>query len=128
MKILMLIIFSLLFSCKSQIVESDAHIAIKEETETMEIKTQIPQCISERIEEIKNEKIRNPPTIVTEYKLNGKRYYLIPSGCCDQYDYIIDENCKIVCSKGVGIDGKFKNTCANELKYASSNVIWRDLR
>ena len=140
MKISILILFFLLFSCKSKIVESEGNVPIsnvetlgegnsnKENNRNPDLQTEIPPCISERIDEIKKGKVLNPPTIVTQYSLNGKRYFLIPSGCCDQYDYIIDENCKILCSKGVGIDGKFKNTCENDLNLATSKVIWRDLR
>ncbi|WP_052309029.1 DUF6970 domain-containing protein [Aequorivita sublithincola] len=110
-----------------KVTATDAIFA-EENKENVVIQTQIPQCISERIEEIKNGEKRNPPTIVTEYSVNEKKYYVIPPGCCDQYDYIIDENCKIVCSQGVGIDGKYKRTCGNILNYATTRVIWRDLR
>jgi hypothetical protein len=105
----------------------DSSIISKETLTTSEMLTELPLCIREKIEAIKKGKVRNPPTVAKELALDGKKYYLIPSGCCDQFDYIIDENCKIVCSQGYGISGKFNNGC-DTLKNATRTVIWRDKR
>lgn len=125
----LLLFFLLFINCKSNANQSNADrpIAEKDTAHSTQIQTMIPQCVLEKIEKIKNGAVRNPPTVAKELVLNGKRYYLIPSGCCDQFDYIIDENCKTFCSQGYGKSGKFNNGCAS-LKGATKKVIWRDKR
>lgn len=141
MKSLYLILVSLfiILSCKGNLAQSqaDSQVVTPEQTQgeqlaleakrKQQIQNSLPECIKEKIQTLKNGQVRNPPTVAQELKLDGKRYYLIPSGCCDQYDYIIDENCKTFCSQGYGITGKFKNGC-DTLKNATRKVIWRDKR
>lgn len=134
-----LILLLVLYSCKSNTNKVNAdtsvnkiEIAQQEQLDTQlkidpEIKKLIPQCIIDKITKIKNGPVKNPPTVAKVLLLDGKRYYLIPSGCCDQYDYIKDEKCKTFCSQGYGINGKFKNGCES-LKNAKQIVIWQDER
>ncbi len=126
---LLFLFFVMLLNCKSNTSQSEivGSYDAKKASHNTAVQSKTPSCVLNKIQAIKNGQVRNPPTVAKEFTLSGKRYYLIPSGCCDQFDYIIDENCKTFCSQGYGISGKYNNGC-NALKNATQKIIWRDNR
>lgn len=88
----------------------------------------VPKCIESKIKEIKKESVQNPPAQVWEWKVNGKTYYYITSGCCDQYNFLYDEKCNIVCAPDGGISGGGDGKCPESMKQANQILIWEDDR
>jgi len=49
----------------------------------------------------------------------GKRGYLIPSPCCDRYDYLYDSNGVILCAPSGGFTGGGDGSCPDVLTSAA---------
>lgn len=88
----------------------------------------LPACIQEKITEIKNESVRNPPAQVWEWKDAGKVYYYITSDCCDQLNFLFDSNCSIVCSPDGGFTGTGNGDCPEFTKSIEKKLLWKDDR
>ncbi len=89
----------------------------------------LPDCIAYKIEQIKQEPVRNPPASVWMYIHMGRVYYYIPPFCCDQYSILMDENCRIICAPGGGITGHGSGNCPGFVSKLSKGIlIWRDER
>ena len=101
-----------ILACKDTPLESDA-----------------PACIGDVIADLEAEPVRNPPSSITEYVIDGDRYYYIPSYCCDAYSELLDDECETVCNPDGGFDGKGSGDCPVDLDAATSTrVIWEDDR
>ena len=89
----------------------------------------IPECIQQRIEEIKKQPKWNPPAEINEYSYNGQTVYLVSADCCDQYDVLLDSKCNKICSPGGGIGGNGDGKCEDFYKKATNKkLIWKDDR
>jgi len=74
----------------------------------------IPDCIYKKVREMRNN------TTIEEIRVlvhNGKRYYALVPGCCDQYTVFYDEDCNYICSTG-GISGLGDGECTREISNA----------
>ena len=87
-----------------------------------------PACISDVVAELEAEPVRNPPSSITEYVIDGDRYYYIPSYCCDAYSELLDDECETVCNPDGGFDGKGSGKCPDLDAATSTRVIWEDDR
>jgi len=89
----------------------------------------IPPCIQEKIEAIKQQPKYNPPATVYRYLYMGKNVYLFSSDCCDQYNYLFDKDCNVICAPSGGITGRGDGRCSNFKQMASEEtLIWKDPR
>lgn len=88
----------------------------------------VPACIQSKIKQIKSEPVRNPRAQIWKWEVDGKTYYYITSGCCDQYNYLYDANCNIVCAPDGGITGGGNGECPNFKGKAKKTLIWQDER
>ena len=79
--------------------------------EKSDLKKDVPDCIESKINEIKHEAVRTPPGSVWEWKVDGKTYYYITSDCCDQFNYLYDDNCNEVCAPDGGFTGDGDGQC-----------------
>ena len=93
-----------------------------------DIEVDIPYCVELKIESIKKEDVRNPPAQVWKWKVDGKEYYYITSDCCDQYNYLYDEQCNIVCAPDGGITGNGSGYCPDFKGEIEKILIWKDSR
>lgn len=92
-----------------------------------QIETPIPSCIQKKIIEIQNNPIQNPPAKVQKWEVNGAIYYYITSNCCDQYNYLYDEGCTIICAPDGGITGFGDGKCF-DFSNLKKTLIWEDNR
>jgi len=89
----------------------------------------VPQCIEQKIEEIKAQPKANPPIQVNEYEFMGKRTFLFSAPCCDQYNVLYDENCNYICAPSGGFTGKGDEKCPDFSSEARHiKVVWNDER
>jgi YHS domain-containing protein len=88
----------------------------------------VPKCINDMIDDIEKEEVRNPPTKVWKWEVDGSTYYYITSDCCDQYNYLYDENCNVVCAPDGGFTGNGDGNCPVFIKQIVSTLIWKDSR
>lgn len=89
----------------------------------------IPDCIQQKINQIKKEPRWNPPAEVRVYEYRGKTVYYFSSNCCDQHNIVVDENCNYICAPSGGISGKGDGTCTDFLANAKElGLAWKDSR
>lgn len=89
----------------------------------------VPACIQSKIEAISQQPRYNPPATVYRYLYAGSYVYLFSSDCCDQYNYVYDKDCKVICAPSGGIAGKGDGRCSNFNQLASEEtLIWKDPR
>jgi hypothetical protein len=91
--------------------------------------TEIPSCIQQRIDQIKAVPKWNPPAEVNEYIYQGKHVYLFSADCCDQFNELLDGDCKYVCAPSGGITGKGDMKCPDFFTTAQFvKLVWKDPR
>jgi hypothetical protein len=94
-----------------------------------EEKQQIPVCIQQKIEEIKQQPKWNPPAEVHEYVYLGRRVFYFSSNCCDRYNELYDEKCNYLCSPSGGMTGKGDGRCPDfSTKAQYVRLVWKDER
>lgn len=87
----------------------------------------IPVCVQKIIDERNKEIPPNPPVQIDEYLYNGKTVFLFTAQCCDFYNTLYDDSCKMICSPTGGITGKGDGKCADFLKMAKHvKLIWKN--
>lgn len=89
----------------------------------------IPSCIQGKIDAIQHLPKFNPPATVYRYVYGDKYVYLFSSDCCDQYNYLYDKDCNVICAPMGGITGKGDGRCPNFKDMATDEtLIWKDPR
>lgn len=96
--------------------------------EKIDLEKDAPNCIERKIRKIKREEVRNPPASVWEWKVDGKTYYYITSDCCDQFNYLYDDNCNEVCAPDGGFSGGGDGNCPQFNGQIEETIIWEDDR
>ena len=87
----------------------------------------IPVCIIKMIDKWKKETSRNPAEQVDEYLYNGKTVFLFTPPCCDQWNVLYDDSCKIICAPTGGITGRGDGKCKDFSETAKHvKVIWKN--
>lgn len=87
-----------------------------------------PNCIENEIKKIKIEEVRNPPAQVWKWEVDGLTYYYITSDCCDQYNYLYNNNCEIICAPDGGLIGSGDGNCPNFIEPIKKTLLWKDNR
>lgn len=96
--------------------------------EKIDLEKDVPNCVETKIRKIKREEVRNPPAKVWEWKVDGKTYYYITSDCCDQFNYLYDDNCNEVCAPDGGFSGGGDGNCPQFNGQIEKTLIWEDDR
>ncbi len=94
----------------------------------LELKVDVPNCIEKKIRNLKQYGVQNPPAKVWQWKVDGKTYYYITSDCCDQYHYLYDDDCNIVCAPYGGITGTGDGKCPEFKGEIEKTLVWEDTR
>ncbi len=85
-------------------------------------------CIESKIRELKRVEVQNPPAQVWKWEADGNILYYFTSDCCDQYNYLYNENCEIVCAPDGGITGNGDGNCPVFTTEIEKTLIWEDQR
>ncbi len=89
----------------------------------------LPACIQDKIEAIQQQPKYNPPATVYRYLYADKYVYLFSSACCDQYNYLYDKDCQVICAPSGGFTGRGDKKCSNFSQVAKDEtLIWKDTR
>lgn len=87
----------------------------------------IPVCVRKILDEQNKEIPPNQPVQIDEYNYNGKTVYLFTAQCCDQYNVLYDDSCKMMCAPSGGIIGKGDGKCEGFTKEAKLiKTIWKE--
>ena len=89
----------------------------------------IPDCVLEKIEELQQEPVRNPPAYVAKYQYKGKEVFYIPPAAGDRMSELYSEGCVLICQPDGGITGRGDGKCPEFLEERSQEeIIWKDER
>ena len=103
-------------------------ISVITSCKTSDLVIDAPKCIESKIEEIMNHETTNPPTQVRKWEVDGEIYYYITADCCDQYNYLYDNNCELICAPDGGITGNGDGNCLEFTSEIVKTLIWQDQR
>lgn len=93
-----------------------------------DIKKEVPTCIETKIKKFKKDNVANPPIEVWEWKTNEQVYYYITSPCCDQFNYLYDDDCNVVCAPDGGFSGAGSEDCPTFGEDLVKTLVWKDDR
>jgi len=93
-----------------------------------DLEVAVPDCIEKKIKKIRNKNVGNPPVEVWEWKVDGMKYYYFTSECCDQYNYLYDDNCNEVCAPDGGFTGAGVGNCPDFTGEVEKTLVWEDDR
>lgn len=93
-----------------------------------DIKKEVPKCIEEKIKQFKKDDVANPPIEVWEWTTEAKVYYYITSPCCDQFNYLYDNDCNVVCAPDGGFTGAGCGDCPTFGEDLTKTLVWKDER
>lgn len=96
--------------------------------EKLNLAVDVPSCIEEKIKDIKKEALRNPPAQVWKWEVDGNTYFYFTSDCCDQYNYLYDEDCNVVCAPDGGFTGNGDGNCLDFNEEIVKTLVWEDDR
>lgn len=89
----------------------------------------LPELITKKIEQIKNEPVRNPPAEVWQFEYKGAVVYYIPPYCCDIYSDLYDATGTLIGHPDGGFsgmgDGKFTDFGSTR---TNGKLLWKDQR
>jgi hypothetical protein len=83
----------------------------------------VPGCIESKIKaELKSD---SPPTEVWEWKVDQKIYYYFVASCCDQFNYLYDNNCELICAPDGGFSGAGDGQCPEFPASMERTLVWK---
>lgn len=95
-------------------------------TDTEMAKDSVPVCVRKLLNESMKTVPEDEPEQVDEYLYNGKTTYLLTAQCCDQFNTLYDDSCKVICSPTGGITGRGDLKCEDFSKSAKHiKMIWK---
>ncbi len=74
-------------------------------------KDSLPACVRELITKAEQEEPPNPPVQVDAYLYRGKTVYLFTMDCCDFFNTVYDDSCRVICAPSGGITGRGDGQC-----------------
>ncbi len=88
-----------------------------------------PSCIKKEIRQIEKDPVRNPATVISQYRYKDQTVYHIPAYCCNNFGKLYDDDCNIICSPDGGIRNQGDGRCEDfYLLRKDGKIIWQDHR
>ena len=75
-------------------------------------------CLQKIIDEENKRTPPDGPLQITEYLYNDKTYYLFTAPCCDQFNTLYDDSCRMICAPTGGFTGRGDGKCPDFSKTA----------
>lgn len=94
----------------------------------VDLNIDVPNCIEKKINKIANEPVQNPAAQVWKWEDDVNTYYYFTSDCCDQYNYLYDDKCNLVCAPDGGFTGNGDGTCPDFEGPIVTTLVWEDPR
>ena len=96
--------------------------------EKLNLAVDVPSCVEEKIRDIEKADLQNPPAQVWKWEVDGNTYFYITSDCCDQFNYLYDEDCNVVCAPDGGFTGNGDGNCPDFNGEIVKTLVWEDER
>ena len=85
----------------------------------------IPACIKNKIDSFKVAQKYKQPERVVEYQYKGKKVYYVVMPCCDFFNEVYDDKCKLLGSPDGGFTGRGDGKLPDFFKETSKEkIIW----
>ena len=94
----------------------------------VEVNEKVPNCIEKKIRKLLNKSVQNPAAKVWKWEDDQNTYYYFTSDCCDQYNYLYDDKCELVCAPDGGFSGGGDGNCPNFQGTVVQTLVWEDPR
>ncbi len=99
-------------------------LIISSNTQTGSI-AELPTCIKLKIDSFKTAQKHEQPQKVVEYQYKGKKVYYVVMPCCDFFNEVYDDKCKLLGSPDGGFTGKGDGKLPDFFKEAKNEkLIW----
>lgn len=87
---------------------------------------QDPKWVRSLIDDIESKPSGNSPSAIKRCDYQNKLVYYITSPCCDNYNYLYNENNQAICAPDGGITGRGDGKCPDfSLDKNSCELIWQ---
>lgn len=85
----------------------------------------VPNCVEQDIKRFERQDGGFGNAIaVSQWQVDGKIYYYYQLDCCDQYNYLYDEECNLVCAPDGGFGGTGDGNCPEFVGDITSVLVW----
>lgn len=92
---------------------------------TISVELVIPTCIKQKVDSFKVAQKHQQPQKIVEYLYKGKKVYYVVMPCCDFFNEVYDEKCKLLGSPDGGFTGKGDGKLPDFFKEAKNEkLIW----
>lgn len=88
----------------------------------------LPECFMEKIIEIRQGHLWNPPAEIWKWQWADQTGYYLTADCCDQFNLLYDDKCRIICAPDGGWAGGGDGHCPAFEPSLSRTLLWRDSR
>ena len=118
-----------ILSCGS--VKKNQSVAQKDSLNEASLKEQagkdsIPPCLRKMIDSFKLVPKHEQPQRVTEYSYKGKKVYYVAMPCCDFFNEVYDDKCKLLGSPDGGFSGRGDGKLPDFFTEAKNEkLIWK---
>ena len=86
---------------------------------------ELPTCMKLKIDSFKTAQKHEQPQKVVEYQYKGKKVYYVVMPCCDFFNEVYDDKCKLLGSPDGGFTGKGDGKLPDFFKEAKNEkLIW----
>jgi hypothetical protein len=116
---------SILLSCGPTRTMEDTSSAKGIDPQEQMKEDSIPACIRTKINSYKKAEAGDKPQRVVEYQYKGKKVYYIVMHCCDFYNEVYDDQCKLLGAPDGGFTGRGDGKLPGFFAEASKQkLIW----
>ncbi len=88
--------------------------------------TEAPECLRDIVAGGGTGQLIGIPLYVYRYQYQGEYFYYLYADCCDQYNYLLDGQCGIICAPDGGFSGAGDGQCPDYYQYMvnTQELIW----
>lgn len=88
--------------------------------------SKIPACIKAMIPANSKAIPADAPMQIDQYRYKGKTVYAISAPCCDQFNTVMNDSCRVICAPSGGITGRGDGKCKDFADSAKLvKTIWK---
>ena len=86
----------------------------------------VPDCVERDIKRFERQDGGFDNAVaVYQWLVDGKIYYYYASDCCDQFNYLYDEECNLVCAPDGGFGGNGDGNCPEFVGDITEVLVWK---
>jgi len=84
-------------------------------------------CVQDLVDSLATNPVFTPPARIEEWVVGDQTYIYTTSNCCDQFNFLLNLECEVICAPDGGFSGMGDGNCP-DLTDAVKTLIWEDDR